>query len=536
MKKLTHLIVLLLVLHIPAIAQDTKANSQATHKMLGIPAITQEEKVDLQVVEKIKDEGLNRSQVMKTAFYLTDVIGPRLSGSTGLKNANEWTKRQLVEWGLANAAIEPWGQFGRGWEIEKSYIAMAKPYYQALIGTPKAWTPGTNGLISAKVVMITAAKEEEFDQYKGQLKGKVVLLKGPVDLKTTFAADASRYTDAQLEAMAKGESVRSSSWTSERIAQYRANRALREKFAQFLVSEGAAAILSNGRGMHGTYFTSNGASYATDARPVLPEMEMSAEHYSRILRLLDANVEVEVELDTKTKFLDDSTGYNVVAEIPGTDRKLKAELVMLGGHLDSWHAATGATDNAAGTAVMMEAVRILQAIGLKPRRTIRIALWGSEEQGLFGSKNYVKKHFGDPEDMRLLPDHAKLSAYYNVDNGTGKIRGVYLQENSDTKPIFEAWLKPFHDMGATTVTMRNTGGTDHLSFDAVGLPGFQFIQDEIDYNTRTHHTNMDTYERLQEGDLKQAAVIVASFVYHTAMRDEKLPRKTLPEAKAKTMP
>jgi Zn-dependent M28 family amino/carboxypeptidase len=254
------------------------------------------------------------------------------------------------------------------------------------------------------------------------------------------------------------------------------------------------------------------------------------------LRLLDANVEVEVELDTKTKFLDDSTGYNVVAEIPGTDRKLKAELVMLGGHLDSWHAATGATDNAAGTAVMMEAVRILQAIGLKPRRTIRIALWGSEEQGLFGSKNYVKKHFGDPEDMRLLPDHAKLSAYYNVDNGTGKIRGVYLQENSDTQPIFEAWLKPFHDMGATTVTMRNTGGTDHLSFDAVGLPGFQFIQDEIDYNTRTHHTNMDTYERLQEGDLKQAAVIVASFVYHTAMRDEKLPRKTLPEAKAKTMP
>jgi Zn-dependent M28 family amino/carboxypeptidase len=288
--------------------------------------------------------------------------------------------------------------------------------------------------------------------------------------------------------------------------------------------------------MHGTYFTSNGASYAPDAKPVLPEMEVAAEHFGRIARLLEANVEVEVELDTKTQFLDDLTGYNVVAEIPGTDKKLKSELVMLGGHLDSWHAATGATDNAAGTAVMMEAVRILQAAGLKPRRTIRIALWGAEEQGLHGSKNYVKKHFGDPESMKLLPDHARLSAYYNVDNGTGKIRGVYLQENSAVRPIFEAWLKPFHDLGARTVTLRNTGGTDHLSFNAVGLPGFQFIQDDIDYDTRTHHTNMDTYERLQEDDLKQAAVIVATFVYHTAMREEKLPRKTLPEAKVKTTP
>jgi len=394
MKKFAHLFVLLLVLHLPALAQ--------------------EEKVDLAAVEKIKDEGLNRSQVMKTAFYLTDVIGPRLSGSTGLKNANEWTRKQLADWGLQNAAIEPWGQFGRGWEIQKSYAAMTKPYYQAMIGTPKAWTPGTNGSVTAKVALATVAKEEDFDQYKGQLKGKIVMVKAPVEVKTTFEADASRYTDAQLEAMAKGESASTSTWTPERIAQYRAARALREKFAQFLIGEGALAVLSNGRGMHGTYFTSNGAPYAIDAKPVLPEMEVSAEHFGRMVRLLEANQEVEVELDTKTRFLDDPTGYNVVAEIPGTDKKLKAELVMLGGHLDSWHAATGATDNAAGTAVMMEAVRILQAAGLKPRRTIRIALWGSEEQGLHGSKNYVKKHFGDPESMKLLPEHARLSAYYNL--------------------------------------------------------------------------------------------------------------------------
>jgi carboxypeptidase Q len=284
--------------------------------------------------------------------------------------------------------------------------------------------------------------------------------------------------------------------------------------------------------MHGTYFTSNGASYAPDARPVLPEMEMSAEHYGRIMRLLEAGKEVEIELESKTSFTDDLTGYNVVAEIPGTDKKLKEEVVMLGAHLDSWHAATGATDNAAGSAVMMEAMRILQAIGVKPRRTIRIALWGSEEQGLFGSKNYVKKHFGDPQTMKMTPAHAKFAGYFNVDNGTGKIRGVYLQGNEAVRPIFEAWLKPFHDMGAKTLTIQNTGGTDHLSFDALGLPGFQFIQDPVDYDTRTHHTNMDTYERLQEEDLKQAAVIVAAFVYHTAMRNEKLPRKVLPDAKA----
>ncbi|MDO1447354.1 M20/M25/M40 family metallo-hydrolase [Rhodocytophaga aerolata] len=497
-------------------------------------AYAQQEPVDLQMIEKIKDEGLNRSQVMKTAFYLTDVIGPRLSGSAGLKHANEWTRQQLADWQLANATIEPWGEFGRGWDIEKSYAAMTAPYYQPLIASPKAWTPGTNGLVKGKLMLVNAEKEEDFAQYKGQLKDKIILVQTTPDIKTTFEPDARRFTDDRLAEMAgtAASAPSSSGLSPERMAEYRARRAVREKLSQFLMEEGAALVISNGRGMHGTYFTSNGASYAADAPAVLPELEMAAEHYARMLRLLQAQQEVEIETEIKTRFNTDLTGYNVVAEIPGTDKKLKSELVMVGAHLDSWHSATGATDNAAGTAVMMEAMRILKTIGIKPRRTIRIALWGSEEQGLFGSRNYVKNHFGDAQTMKLLPDHVKLSAYYNVDNGTGKIRGVYLQGNEALRSIFQAWLEPFKDMGATTVTIRNTGGTDHQSFDAVGLPGFQFIQDPVDYNTRTHHTNMDTYERLQEEDLKQAAVIVASFVYHTAMRDQKLPRKTMPEAKA----
>jgi Zn-dependent M28 family amino/carboxypeptidase len=309
----------------------------------------------------------------------------------------------------------------------------------------------------------------------------------------------------------------------------RKQRALRSQINDLLIQENVGLILSNGRGTHGTFFTSNGASYAADAKAVAPEVEMSQEDYLRLLRLVKAGQKVEIEADIQTRFVDsDLTGYNVVAEIPGTDKKLKDQVVMIGAHLDSWHAATGATDNAAGSAVMMEAMRILKSIGFKPKRTIRMALWSAEEQGLYGSRNYVLKHFGDPKTMVLTPEQAKVSAYYNLDNGTGKIRGVYLQGNEAIAPIFKSWLAPFADLGATTLTPRNTGGTDHLSFDAVGIPGFQFIQDGIEYNTRTHHTNMDTYDRLIEDDLKQAATIVASFVYHSAQRADLLPRKPLP--------
>jgi Iap family predicted aminopeptidase len=317
------------------------------------------------------------------------------------------------------------------------------------------------------------------------------------------------------------------------MALLRKQRALRAQINEMLVQENAGLILSNGRGNHGTFFTSNGASYAADAKPVLPELEVSQEDYLRILRLVKAGQKVEIEADLKTRFIEnDYTDHNLVAEIPGTDRKLKEEVVMLGAHLDSWHAATGATDNAAGSAVMLEAMRILKAINFKPKRTIRIALWSAEEQGLYGSRNYVLQHFGDPKTMELKPEQAKVSAYYNLDNGTGKIRGVYLQGNEKLAPIFKTWLSPFSDLGAKTISPRNTGGTDHLSFDAVGIPGFQFIQDPIEYNTRTHHTNMDTYDRLIEDDLKQAATIIASFVYHTAQRAEMLPRKELPKPQA----
>ncbi|KUG09594.1 M28 family metallopeptidase [Solirubrum puertoriconensis] len=497
------------------------------------PALAQQaEKVDQAMIAKIKDEGLNRSQVMKTAFYLTDVSGPRLAGSEGLKRAHEWTQKQMAQWGLVNSKIDPWGTFGRGWDIEKSYVAMTAPYYHNMIGAPKAWTPGTNGAIKKQIVLVKATTEADLDKYKGQLRDKIVLTEVASEPKTTFAADAKRYTDEELLKMAAPAEARPArQGNDDAMAAYRARLALRTKMAELFMQEGAAAVLSTRGGSHGTFFTSNGAPYAADAKPVLPEIEMAPEDQLRLIRLVEAGIPVEVEMDTKTKFqTQDLRGYNVIAEIPGTDKKLKNEVVMLGAHIDSWHAATGATDNAAGCAVMMEAVRILKAVDAKPRRTIRIALWGEEEQGLHGSRNYVKNNFGDPATMKLLPAHEKLAGYFNLDNGSGKIRGIYAQGNEGVQPIFTEWLKPFADMGATTVTPRNTGGTDHLAFDAVGLPGFQFIQDGLDYNTRTHHTNQDTYERLQADDLKQASVIVASFVYNAAMRDQKLPRKALPQA------
>ncbi|MFC6996873.1 M28 family metallopeptidase [Rufibacter roseus] len=503
---------------------------------LAMPAFAQQqaEPLDAAIVEKIRKEGLENSQVMELAFYLTDVNGPRLSGSTGLAKANQWTKDKLVSWGLTNAKIDPWGTFGKGWEVEKSYLALTKPYYQPMIASPKAWTPGTNGLVKGDVVLVKASTEEDLAQYAGKLKGKIVMMEVTNPIKTKFEADANRYTDEQLQKLAAPVQPSTRGPISEeQMAAYRARRALAQKMTEMFKNEGAAAVFSGRGGSHGTFFTSNGASYASDAQPVLPEFEVAMEDLARMSRLLKAGIPVQVEMESKTRFLtEDPQGYNVIAEIPGTDKKLKAEVVMLGGHIDSWHAATGATDNAAGVAVMMEAVRIIKALNLKPKRTIRIALWGGEEQGLFGSRGYVKKTFADPQDMKLLPEHGKVSAYYNLDNGTGKIRGIYTQGNEAVAPLFQEWLKPFHDLGATTVTTRNTGGTDHQSFDAVGIPGFQFIQDEIDYDTRTHHTNMDTYDRLQADDLKQAAVIVANFVYQSANRKDKLPRKELPKPRA----
>jgi len=518
-----------------------------------------QEPVDAAMNAKLREEGLKHSKVMEIAFNLTDVSGPRLAGSPGLKRAQDWAVKELTSWGLVNAKREPWGKFGKGWEVQKNYAAITVPYYHAIIAIPKAWTPGTNVPIKGEVVIIKADTITDLAKYKGKLKGKVVMMAAAAPLnETNFTPNASRFTDSALLAMANGAGrgggrraaggppqgapgAPAGAPGTPGAAARRGGAggrggfggagalALRAAIAKMEMDEGAALVLSQARGTDGTVFTTNGASYRDTAHAVLPELETSSEDFQRILRLVNAGQKVEMEADIKTQFYtDDLQGYNVVAEIPGTDPKLKDQLVMIGGHLDSWHGATGGTDNAAGSAVMMEAMRILKAVGYKPKRTLRIALWSSEEEGEFGSENYVKNHFADPTDMKQKPEYSKVSAYYNLDNGTGKIRGIYLQGDSAARPIFQAWLNPFKDLGAATVTIGNTGSTDHVPFDAVGIPGFQYIQDTMDYNARTHHSNQDTYDKLSEEDLKQAATIVASFVYHTSERPEMIPRKPVP--------
>ncbi|MEO9870928.1 M20/M25/M40 family metallo-hydrolase [Ekhidna sp.] len=503
-------------------------------KILLIPALlfvfilNGQEVIDAASIEKIKEEGLNNSQVEKIAFELIDKAGPRLSNSKGYERAVTYAINQLSEWGLENATKEAWGEFGRGWEVNKSYVAMTKPYYMPFIAVPKAWTESTEGAISGKVLFVEINSEEDFDKYRGKLKGAIVAFKPRGDQSPNFKADARRYSEDDLGEMEEPRAARST-YTPDQIAAFRKRREFSGKLNTFLTEEGVAVIIKGVNGRHGTLFTSSPRGYLKDTPKGATELEMAPEHANLMARLVENGVEVEMEAEVKTTFdTEDLQGYNVVAEIPGSDKKLKSEVVMLGGHLDSWHGATGATDNGAGVIVMMEAVRILKAVGLKPKRTIRIALWGGEEQGIFGSRNYVKNHFGDAETMSLKSEQKKISAYYNIDNGTGRIRGIYLQGNEEVGPIFKNWFSSFDDiMENTTITARNTGGTDHLGFDAIGIPGFQFIQDPVEYWSRTHHTNMDTYERLVIDDLKQIATIVAGFVYNTAMRDEMLPREVI---------
>ncbi|MGQ0740275.1 MAG: M20/M25/M40 family metallo-hydrolase [Bacteroidota bacterium] len=491
-----------------------------------IAVINAQEKADMAAVTRIKDEGLKNSKVMNFAFHLTDVSGSRLTGSPGYMRAATWAKEELTKIGLVNAELEPWGDFGKGWQQEKCYVAMTAPYYQSLIAVPRAWTGSTPGKKSIKgeVILIKAKDTVELLKYTGNLKGKIVMQWSTATLKPSFEADGNRFADSTLARMANAKLQPPTQGQGQGRPQGQQGGGVsnQRRMTEMINAEQPALILvMNQRGTDGTIFVSSGGSFAKDAAIAPASVALSSDDFLRLQRMLEAGTAVTLEADVKTKFFtDDLKGYNVVAEIPGTDPILKEEVVMLGGHLDSWHGATGATDNAAGCSVMMEVVRILQSAGLKPRRTIRIALWGGEEQGLIGSRNYVANHFKDSIAR------SKVSAYYNLDNGTGKIRGIYLQSNPNVKDLFMAWLEPFHDMGAKTVTISNTGGTDHQSFDRAGIPGFQFIQDEIEYNTRTHHTNMDTYDHLVADDLKQASVIIASFVYHTAQRDEKLPGKT----------
>jgi carboxypeptidase Q len=492
---------------------------------------------DLYGIYQIKDQGFNHSQVMEIMSYLSDVYGPRLTNSPDIKEAASWTTDKMKEWQLANVHREPWGPFGRGWSNERFSAQVISPRPFPLIAYPKAWTPGTNGPVTADAVFAPILKEEDIQKYRGQLKGKFVLTAAIPENPERYEPQAHRYTDAELADLAT-QPVPAAQNPEDRIAQFRAQRELNNKIQKFLLEEGVAAWIEPSRSDDGTVFVQQGGGRDKEKDPPAPpRVAVASENYGRIVRMLEKKQTVTMQLDIQNKFYDDDpNSFNIIGEIPGTDKTKADEVVMLGAHFDSWHAGTGATDNGAGSAVMLEAIRILKATGLKMRRTVRIGLWTGEEQGLLGSAAYVKHHFGDAyaEDpatklIKILPEHAKLDAYYNIDNGTGKIRGVYLQGNEMVSPLFSAWMVPFHDLGMNTLTIRNTGGTDHLSFDAVGLPGFQFIQDPMDYDTRTHHSNMDVYERIQEPDMKQMAVIVASFVYMTANRDDMLPRKPLPK-------
>jgi carboxypeptidase Q len=479
------------------------------------------EKIDLDAIYRIKEEGFQRSKVMEIESYLTDVYGPRLTGSSNIREAADWAQKTMKEWGLVNVHQETFA-FGRGWENRRMVANAVRPRAYPLIAYPKAWTPGTNGSVTGEAVMVSITTLDDFGKYKGTLRGKFVLATPMRSVEPRFQPLAQRYTDAQLDALSLQPSA-----GRGRGGANTAQQAFERRKTQFWVEEGVAAVLEPGRGDGGTVFVQSGGSRNASDPPAPAQVVLAVEHYGRIARTLEKKIPVTLQMDIENGFLDaDLNAFNILGEISGTDKV--DELVMVGAHFDSWHTATGATDNAAGSAVMMEAMRILKASGVRLRRSVRIGLWSGEEQGLLGSKAYIKDHFGDPATLELKPEQAKLAAYFNVDNGTGTIRGVYLQGNEAVAPIFSAWMAPFRNLGMTTLTIRNTSGTDHLSFDAVGLPGFQFIQDSVEYDTRTHHSNMDFYERIQAQDMMNNAVIVASFVMQAANRDEKLPRKPLP--------
>ena len=495
---------------------------------------------DLTAIHQIREEGLGQrsSQVMDIISELSDIHGPRLTNSPDIKEAAKWTTDKMTEWQLANVHLEPWGPFGRGWSNERTSVQVIAPHPFPLIAYAKAWTPGTEGAVTADAVYAPMTKEEDFAKFKGQLKGKFVLTAPIPESPERFDPQAHRYTDAELLDLSKVEFPAPGQNFEDRIAQFRAQREFGIKLQKFLLDEGVAAWIEPSRSDDGTVFVQQGGGRDKEKDPPVPcRVAVANENYGRIVRTLQKKVPVTMLVDIQNKFYDDDlNSFNIVGEIPGSDKAKTDQIVMLGAHFDSWQAGTGATDNGAGSAVMLEAIRILKTTGVKMRRTVRIGLWTGEEEGLLGSRAYVKAHFGDPNEkdpatglIKVTPEHAKLDAYYNIDNGTGKIRGVYLQGNEMIAPIFESWMVPFHDLGMNTLTIRNTGGTDHLSYEAVGLPGFQFIQDPMDYDTRTHHSNMDVYERIQEPDMKQMATIVASFVYLTANRDEMMPRKPLPK-------
>jgi carboxypeptidase Q len=519
----------------------------------------QSDRLDYAAIGQIRDEGLNRSQVMDTLFWLTDRYGPRLTGTPAIDEAGAWTMKKMTDWGLSNVHREEW-DFGRGWSLVRFSAHMIAPRIQPLIGFPKTWSVGTDGPVSGDVVRTTIATDADFAKYKGQLKGKIVLsqpsravrmLEGPfiVKMDGDLAKEAETTPiPAQRGRGGRGGAGRGGARGADATADPagdqppgQAAQQFQQRVQQFYKDEGVVAVFDRGSDADtanmgsglsvdqqhpdgGTVFP---GSVNRTAAASIPQVTLAVEHYNRMVRLLEHDVPVKAELDLRVQFHDNARGFNIVGEIPGSDPA--GEVVMLGAHFDSHPFATGATDNATGTTAMLEALRIIKALGLKPKRTIRVALWGGEEQGLLGSKAYVLAHFADPQTMQLKPEHAKLAAYFNLDNGTGRIRGIWMQGNLAARPIFEQWIEPLKDLDVTILGPRSVASTDHSSFDAVGLPGFQFVQDRLEYNARTHHSNMDTYDRVQRDDLVQQATVAAVFAYDAAMRAEKLPRKARPQ-------
>lgn len=483
------------------------------------------------VVNIIKKHGLDQSEVMEIASWMTDVHGPRLTGSTGLDNATNWVTETLESWGMSNVGLHEWGPFGRGWDLKHFEMHAETPTYWPVLAHPKAWSSSAKG--SAEVVFLDVKKIEDLEQYKGKLSGKIVMLDSIRNVNEPFEPAAKRHDETSLLKLANATAPE-----PRQRRRFGNGPSLRQATWQLLEAEKPLAALDRGyKGDLGTIFVSSArtgeGSYRDHGKYVVPQFTLAVEHYNRILRIIKKGIPVTLSLDFESEYTN-PTGmeHNIIAEIPGTD--LKDEVVMFGAHFDSWHAGTGATDNASGSSVMMEAARIIletiKETGIKPRRTLRIALWTGEEQGLHGSRAYVADHFAiaGPNGRSveaLQNDQKKISAYYNYDNGTGGIRGVYLQGNQAVSPIFREWLKPFHELNASTLSLSNTGGTDHLAFDAAGIPGFQFIQEPIAYSTKTHHSSMDNWDHLIEDDLKNSATIIAHFIWQTSQRDEKLPRK-----------
>jgi carboxypeptidase Q len=540
----------------------------ATIPALAVPLLLfaqQPEKVDLNVIHKLKAAefggggrggrggggGRAPVPVMDTMYNLTDRYGPRLTNSPQFRAAGEWAVTQLKEWGLSNVHLEPWSTTGlRGgaipsWEMKHYTGAMVEPTYMPIIGYPQAWTGSTNGVATAEAIIAQNSTAEDMTKWHGKLQGKFVLIAPAAAGASTAALElafpttplAHRYSDRELADIvpeiipggaAAGRGGRGGPFAALANMTPEERQAFQEKQANYWKDEGVlATITASARGESGTVFASNGAPRTGDPTKNIPAVAITAENYNRIVRLVEHKVPVKLSFDIRNEFDTTKTdSFNVIAEIPGAAKP--NELVMVGGHFDSWHMGTGATDNGAGAALAMEVMRLLKSTSLKMDRTVRMALWGGEEQGLFGSQAYVKAHFADPATMKTTPEHDGFAGYFNIDNGTGRIRGIYLQGNEMARPVFETWFAALKDVTPGVVTARNTGGTDHQSFDAVGLPGFQFIQDDMDYETRTHHSNMDVYDRIQEQDMRQMAVIEAVFVYNAATRAEKLPRKDLP--------